>query len=500
MKTQLLRPLSGLLLASALMPGLSAQGTAFTYQGRLTDGTGPATGTYDLRFSIHDAASGGHAVAGPIVHSPVSITDGLFTATLDFGGNAFTGEPRWLEIAVRPHGTAAFTPLASRQPLTPTPYALRAQSAGNATLLNGQSAAAYAPATGSPAYAPSTGSPSYVAKAGDTMTGPLKLPVNGLLAGVNQLVLASGGVGIGTANPGGALEIASSGQHLKLTRSGVSTAFGMAVGAWGADNAVLSLMNWDTGKGLAIDPAGKVGIGTRTPTQELDVAGEVAAYQFIADAGTPEGGSLLLRNSGKTGPAAYEWALFNMSGGYGDSFQLWSYAADDSWWGPRFVIYDTGTTVLAPSGGNVGIGTLAPAQELDVAGEVAAYQFIADGAPPEGGQLTLRNRGKTGNSASEWSMFNMSGGYRDSFQIWSYAADASWGGPRFVIHDTGTTVLAPSGGKVGVGTAAPMTTFEVNGTMRATGLLFTDGGLVIQNRTFDPPNPAVGQIWLRTDL
>jgi len=32
------------------------QGTAFTYQGRLTDGGSPANGGYDLRFSIYDAS------------------------------------------------------------------------------------------------------------------------------------------------------------------------------------------------------------------------------------------------------------------------------------------------------------------------------------------------------------------------------------------------------------------------------------------------------------
>ena len=36
-----------------------AQGTAFTYQGQLNDNGSPADGTYDLRFAIFDAASGG---------------------------------------------------------------------------------------------------------------------------------------------------------------------------------------------------------------------------------------------------------------------------------------------------------------------------------------------------------------------------------------------------------------------------------------------------------
>jgi hypothetical protein len=39
-----------------------------------------------------------------------------------------------------------------------------------------------------------------------------------------------------------------------------------------------------------------------------------------------------------------------------------------------------------------------------------------------------------------------------------------------------------------------------NGTISANGLLKASAGLVIENRTSDPPSPVTGQIWLRTDL
>ncbi|NQU39733.1 MAG: hypothetical protein HQ523_07255, partial [Lentisphaerae bacterium] len=47
----------------------------------------------------------------------------------------------------------------------------------------------------------------YVAKAGDTMTGGLELPANGLVVGTTQLIVANGYVGIGTANPTNALAV-----------------------------------------------------------------------------------------------------------------------------------------------------------------------------------------------------------------------------------------------------------------------------------------------------
>jgi hypothetical protein len=105
---------------------LRAQGTAFTYQGRLSDGAASATGAYDLRFVIHDAASGGNQHGPSLTNSSVNVSNGLFTVALDFGGNVFTGTDRWLEIAVRTSGGTAFSLLSPRQAITATPYAIKA--------------------------------------------------------------------------------------------------------------------------------------------------------------------------------------------------------------------------------------------------------------------------------------------------------------------------------------------------------------------------------------
>jgi hypothetical protein len=64
--------------------------------------------------------------------APVSVTNGLFTVGLDFGSNAFTGPPRWLEIAVTVFGSdQPVTTLQPRQPITASPYALHARNAAN---------------------------------------------------------------------------------------------------------------------------------------------------------------------------------------------------------------------------------------------------------------------------------------------------------------------------------------------------------------------------------
>ena len=108
-----------------------AQGTAFTYQGRLNDGNAPANGKYDLQFTIYDSPGGGLIVGGPLTNAPATVSNGLFTVTLDPGAGVLTGPARWLEIGVRTNGSvSAYQTLSPRQPLTAVPYAV---TAGNVT-------------------------------------------------------------------------------------------------------------------------------------------------------------------------------------------------------------------------------------------------------------------------------------------------------------------------------------------------------------------------------
>ena len=128
----LLAKLSYFFIVLALLSGattqLFAQGAAFTYQGRLNDGSNPADGSYDLRFTLYDAVTNGNVI-GALTNAATAVTNGLFTVTLDFGSGVFDGDARWLEIAVRTNGATGFAMLTPRQPLTPTPYAILAGTA-----------------------------------------------------------------------------------------------------------------------------------------------------------------------------------------------------------------------------------------------------------------------------------------------------------------------------------------------------------------------------------
>jgi hypothetical protein len=123
-----------LLLCSAWIASLSiarAQGTAFTYQGRLNDGGSPAHGTYDFRFRLAADSLANTYVGNPYLSNGVFVTNGLFAATPDFGPGILTGSNYWLEVSVRTNGAIPYLALTPLQKLTPTPYAVFATSSSN---------------------------------------------------------------------------------------------------------------------------------------------------------------------------------------------------------------------------------------------------------------------------------------------------------------------------------------------------------------------------------
>ncbi len=197
-----------LLAALALFPVLNlplataqAQGTAFIYQGRLNDGGLPASGSYDFRFRLAADPLGNTYVGNPYLTNGIAVANGLFATTLDFGPGAFTGSNYWLEVDVRTNGATGYTALTPLQALTPTPYAIMANSASNllGTLPAAQLSAGTAAinisgnaATATSANAATTAGSATTAATANNFSGALAGDVTGTQAAT--MVSAVGGV------------------------------------------------------------------------------------------------------------------------------------------------------------------------------------------------------------------------------------------------------------------------------------------------------------------
>ncbi len=193
-------------------------GTAFTYQGQLKNAGAPVNGTCNLQFGLwSDSGAGTQIGITQIVTS--TLTNGLFTTTLNDGGQfnpvngvAFTGDSRYLQIAVSCPSGGSYTALSPRQPLTATPYALSlvpgavisgslgneltvnaiATQIGNPTALHGIAAG---PANLFPAVP--------VAVWGESHTGIGVLAVSDFLNGVSGYSHSASGNGVYGSNDNG---------------------------------------------------------------------------------------------------------------------------------------------------------------------------------------------------------------------------------------------------------------------------------------------------------
>jgi len=449
---------AGLWALTLVSPALvQAQSTAFTYQGQLKDAGVPANGNYDLSYSLWDDVAAGNLIAGPVNQPASAVTNGLFTAELDFGA-AFSGAPLWLELSVNG------TPLSPRQSMTSTPYCQTASYSQASNIAN----YAYGP------WVPS-GSDLYYNDGNvgiGTSTPTAKLEIVGTPGvdgikfpdGSVQVTAPTGGtgfwsgsaadiysnnagkIGLGTTAPLSKLDIAATGDGAELLRLSTERPWVFKQGGAGSV-AGLRLQSTVGLKQFQITAAGgtnvatfdandaspRVGIGTTTPAGTLSVSAPTFGSLRFFD---PLVGDLVF-DGGSDGIFG-----INNIGGAAGSIDFAS----------NFGMY-----VRFANSGNIGIGTSTPASKLDIAAAGAGAELL---------RFTTER---------PWIFRQIYSGPSASLQLYSTS-----GAKNFEITcssgaNCATFYTLDASPRVGIGTTAPVATLDVNGVTRTKSLQIIGG-------------------------
>ena len=405
------------------------------FSGTVTDASGKAaTGTVVITFSLYALQDGG----APLWSETQTLTldsQGGYTAFL--GATSPEGLPldlfasgaaRWLGVAPELPGAGEQT----RVLLVGVPYALKA---ADADTLGGKPASAFittdraAPISGSGASS-SSGSP---------------------------VANRDAAPGVSTKNRPPASTITGSGTTNYLPLWTGSTTLG---------NSVL----FQTGAGTTA----KVGIGTTSPTNSLQVNGSTPIYSTGTGAG--------LAFQDRAGGAS----------AYGEWYSAGSVA--------KFWRSDKGDIIGITSTGYVGIGTTSPSVNLQVAGTPSTgnVQIRASNLATSGKSISYV--GADANAGKTLAILGADGLGTGPMKTASGFFGTFTNQPAGIVTDNLERLRVTTTGLVGIGTTAPAATLEVNGTAKfdqtvtfAAGQTFPNTASLLAN-TFTGSQTVTGSV------
>jgi hypothetical protein len=262
---------------------------------------------------------------------------------------------------------------------------------------------------------------------------------------------ASGNVGVGTVNPTQKLDVAGNVNAAGLCLGGTCKS------TWAEISGTSS--QWTNSGSNIYFSTGSVGVGTSTPGARLDVGAGAPARGTYTDLLVGAGGNnaqLEFYGPTKSTAVAHDEALgglvFHMNG-------------------PAFA-----HSLFLHNGGNVGVGTTAPAQKLHVFGGNVFHQFSATAGSEYGFYTSINNNHFTSNVYfdGQWRMMTAGKG--------AFISTAPLGGNAFSVYADNTSRAAGAAasftqymvvtmdGNVGVGNNAPAHKLDVAGSVNASGL------------------------------
>jgi hypothetical protein len=504
------------LILTLYATSVQAQSTAFTYQGRLNDSGTPANGPYDMQFSLFDAPVSGNQIGTTLLHTGVTVTNGVFTVTFDFGAAAFSGADRWLEIAVRPgSSTGAFATLSPLQPITAAPYAMQslnatsAANAGNAAQLGGVSASQYVLTSDSrlsDARTPAAGSSNYIQNTTSLQAGNFSISGNGQAGGVlsANVVNADAQYNLGGSRILGVLGI------------GGTTYLGIGAASFNPGGTFNSFFGNEAGNHDTSGYANSF-FGTSAGHQMTDACcnaffGDYAGYLTNAN-----NNAFFGSNAGSNNSSGADNAFFGEGAGNSNTTGFQNVFIGSSSGRPN----STGNlNIMIGSGAGPGannlinataIGTYAEVDRSNamVLGSIAGVNFasfdtsVGIGTTAPYGKLHVTTANDTNsNSVFNWDARHVViGGPASTGAIgMSYDQDQQVGFIEALSPGVAwrNLILDQGGGKVGIGTASPDNTLTVNGTADKPGggswAVFSDERLKNINGAFTSGIETVMQL------
>lgn len=226
-----------------------------------------------------------------------------------------------------------------------------------------------------------------------------------------------------------------------------------------------------------LNSVGNLGVGTSIPLARLHIYSDPAAALTLQGNDGWIGMNLMDGNSQQVGVLGFQ----NCGNGI-RSFDILNYKHRGM---ISFYIYDSTLSWPQPSRmvidslGRVGIGTSSPTSNLQVNGKVFLTGTDA--------QIDFNNN----SGATERMIIRKNPGIFGEINVVS-AHDL-----RIRTSDQ-DRITVKSGGNVGIGTTDPTQKLDVEGNLDMNQNQVMN--MRIENRTSDPASPAVGQIWMRTDL
>lgn len=213
---------------------------------------------------------------------------------------------------------------------------------------------------------------------------------------------------------------------------------------------------------VAIKPNGRVGLGTNTPTQKLDVNGNIiiGSNQFLK--GRRLSGNL------ESNLIGFNNEILTLSEYSTVPDEVRIYTPTDP--GQGVHIFSDKTVAFFDNSGNVGIGIATPKAQIVAGSNFGASISGSSGGNGVFGSNLAVNQGGT-NHNQLFTPYSHSNNY-------GYAGmHATWGKLHFYTHAANTTggqtiipesrLTIESNGNVGIGTTTPSNKLEVNGTIRS---------------------------------